>query len=97
MVESKNAVDPNMKWIALFLLVVQNTALVLMMRYSLTKTSDHYIVTTAVACMEVRVPFREMGYLTFFLLFRSCYVLNTDKVDLSYDTYIGIHSTTVLS
>ena len=41
-----------MKWLALFLLVVQNTALVLLMRSSLTAPGEHYIVTTAVACME---------------------------------------------
>jgi hypothetical protein len=41
-----------MKWVALFLLVVQNTALVLLMRSSLTAPGEHYIVTTAVACME---------------------------------------------
>lgn len=43
----------SMKWVALFLLVVQNTALVLLMRSSLTTPGEHYIVTTAVACMEV--------------------------------------------
>lgn len=43
----------SMKWVALFLLVVQNTALVLLMRSSLTAPGEHYIVTTAVACMEV--------------------------------------------
>ena len=42
-----------MKWIAFVALVVQNTALVLFMRYSLTKSTDHYIVTTAVAVMEI--------------------------------------------
>ncbi|TFJ85690.1 hypothetical protein NSK_003198 [Nannochloropsis salina CCMP1776] len=41
-----------MKWVALFLLVVQNTSLVLLMRSSLTNRGDHYIVSTAVACME---------------------------------------------
>lgn len=41
-----------MKWVALLLLVVQNTALVLLMRSSLTAPGEHYIVTTAVACME---------------------------------------------
>lgn len=43
----------DMKWVALVLLVVQNTALVLLMRFSLSKSEDHYIVTTAVASMEV--------------------------------------------
>ena len=43
----------SMKWVALFLLVVQNTALVLLMRSSLPTPGEHYIVTTAVACMEV--------------------------------------------
>ena len=42
-----------MKWIAFVLLIVQNTTLVLLMRYSLTKSADHYIVTTAVAMMEI--------------------------------------------
>jgi hypothetical protein len=43
----------DLKWIALTALVVQNTALVLLMRSSLISSGDHYIVTTAVACMEV--------------------------------------------
>jgi hypothetical protein len=49
----------SMKWVALFLLVVQNTALVLLMRSSLTTPGEHYIVTTAVACMEVSLCCRE--------------------------------------
>lgn len=52
----------SMKWVALFLLVVQNTALVLLMRSSLTTPGEHYIVTTAVACMEVSLcPGGETG------------------------------------
>jgi solute carrier family 35 (UDP-sugar transporter), member A1/2/3 len=42
----------DMKWVALLLLVLQNTALVLLMRASLTAPGEHYILTTAVACME---------------------------------------------
>ena len=41
-----------MKWLALAALVIQNTALVLLMRSSLTAPGEHYIMTTAVACME---------------------------------------------
>jgi hypothetical protein len=51
----------DMKWVALVLLVVQNTALVLLMRFSLTGSSDHYIVTTAVASMEVRSRVHKAG------------------------------------
>ena len=42
----------DMKWIALGLLVFQNTALVLCMRYSLV-VKTKYIISTAVAVMEV--------------------------------------------
>ena len=54
-IENKMLRPDQMKWLALFLLVLQNTALVLLMRSSLTRPGDHYIVTTAVACMEVSV------------------------------------------
>ena len=42
-----------LKWASLALLIVQNTSLVLLMRYSRISAGPMYIASTAVACMEV--------------------------------------------
>lgn len=49
----------NAKHLALGLLVLQNTSLVLLMRYSLTMEGTRYVKSTAVAMMEVRRVFHR--------------------------------------
>lgn len=43
----------NLKWIALTILVIQNSSLVLVMRYSKTVASSNYITSTAVVTSEI--------------------------------------------
>lgn len=43
----------NLKWVALTILVIQNSSLVLVMRYSKTVASSNYITSTAVVTSEI--------------------------------------------
>ena len=45
--------DMMIRWVSLAVLIVQNAALVLVMRYSRTRPGDMYISTTAVVMAEV--------------------------------------------
>lgn len=62
----------NIKHLALGLLILQNTSLVLLMRYSLTMEGPRYVTSTAVVMMEVGKLFhREVLLLASLVYFSS--------------------------
>ena len=78
-----------LKYLSLTVLVVQNTSLVLVMRYSLTMEGPHYITTTAVAMAEAF----KLVVCLFFVLYENegsisstAQLLKSEIVDNYYGT-----------